>query len=176
MGTHLLKKKNCTSVVCSALRNYPKNPQCCSSKMTLLTSLELFVNVLVHILQSVVGKLLFKNRHTHMGKTEPTENGDFFLFAANGKRKRQNSICLPANGNGKLKFVSPGRLTTNGNRRFPSWQTCPSMQIGEEHLLETKKLRRTVLIMSKYRGQEQRWAPTTTLRALNIFSETLYEE
>jgi hypothetical protein len=49
------------------------------------------------------------------------------------------------------------------------------MQIGEEYLLETKKLR-TVLIMSKYRGQEQRWAPTTTLRALNIFSETLYEE
>jgi hypothetical protein len=30
--------------------------------------------------------------------------------------------------------------------------------------------------MSKYRGQEQRWAPTTTLRALNIFLETLYEE
>jgi hypothetical protein len=27
-------------------------------------------------------------------KTELTENGNFRLFAANGKRKRQTSICL----------------------------------------------------------------------------------
>jgi hypothetical protein len=53
---------------------------------------------------------------------EPTENGSFCLFAANGKRKQQASVCLlqtengnstlplfAANGNGKRKYVFLGR-------------------------------------------------------------------
>jgi hypothetical protein len=39
-----------------------------------------------------------------------------------------------------------------------------------------KKSRIAMLIQTCRSGKIQRWAPTTTLRALNIFSETLYEE
>ncbi len=54
----------------------------------------------------------------HPQKTEPTENGNFRIFAANGKRKRKTSVYLAANGNGKRKSVFLGRKTINGNRRL----------------------------------------------------------
>ncbi len=54
----------------------------------------------------------------HPQKTEPTENGNFRIYAANGKRKRKTSVYLAANGNGKRKSVFLGRKTINGNRRL----------------------------------------------------------
>jgi hypothetical protein len=38
----------------------------------------------------------------HKQKTELTENGNFRLFAANGKWKRQTSVCLLDTGNESL--------------------------------------------------------------------------
>ncbi len=58
--------------------------------------------------------------HTFTRETELTENGNFRLFAAIGKLKRQTSVCLlqTETGNGKRKFVFLGLLTINGNRRL----------------------------------------------------------
>jgi hypothetical protein len=61
--------------------------------------------------------------------TELTENGNFHLLAANGKQRRQTSVCLlqtenrdgklprlfSANRNGKRKFVFLGWQTINVN-------------------------------------------------------------
>ncbi len=44
-------------------------------------------------------------------KMELMENGKFLLYAANGKRKRQTSVFLAANVNGKQKFVFLGQQT-----------------------------------------------------------------
>jgi hypothetical protein len=48
-------------------------------------------------------------------KTRLTENGNFHLFSANGKRKWQNFRLFAANGNGKQTFTFLGRQMTNGN-------------------------------------------------------------
>ncbi len=63
------------------------------------------------------------------GKTEQTENSNFPFFAANGKRKRQTSICLlqTETENGSQKFFFLGRQKINSNRRLLFQQTCPSI-------------------------------------------------
>jgi hypothetical protein len=66
--------------------------------------------------------------HTHMQKMELTENSNFRLFAANGKRKHQTSVFAP-NGNGKRKFVFLSQQRINGNQQLLLERTCPSMVI-----------------------------------------------
>jgi hypothetical protein len=64
-----------------------------------------------------------------IGKFELTENGNFRLFAANGKQKRQTSVCLLRTDmeNGCL-FSFAGKLLIC-NRRLLFQQTCSSMEI-----------------------------------------------
>jgi hypothetical protein len=50
--------------------------------------------------------------------TELMENSYFRLFTANGKRKRQISVCLPQTETEKRKFGFIGRQTINGNGQF----------------------------------------------------------
>jgi hypothetical protein len=53
------------------------------------------------------------------------ENDNFNLFAADGKRWWQTSVCLfAAKGKGKRKFVFLGRQTINGSRLWLFQQRC----------------------------------------------------
>jgi hypothetical protein len=53
------------------------------------------------------------------------ENGNFRLFAANGKRKRQTSVRLLQMRTEKVDFL--GGQTINSNRRLLFQQSCPSV-------------------------------------------------
>jgi hypothetical protein len=59
-------------------------------------------------------------------KTEPKENGNFYLFTANGKLERQISGGFATDGNGKRTSVFLGRQIINGNQRLLFQQTCQS--------------------------------------------------
>ncbi len=58
---------------------------------------------------------------------ELKENGNIYLFAANGKRKRQTSNCILPVVKRKQMFVFLGRQTINGNQHVLFHQMCTSM-------------------------------------------------
>ncbi len=58
---------------------------------------------------------------------ELKENGNIYLFAANGKRKRQTSDCILPMVNRKQMFVFLGRQTINVYRHVLFHQMCTSM-------------------------------------------------
>ncbi len=60
---------------------------------------------------------------------ELTENFNFPLFAAKGKRKQKTSVCSLRTENGKWKFVFFSRQTMNSNQHLLLQQMCPSMII-----------------------------------------------
>jgi hypothetical protein len=51
------------------------------------------------------------NIFIHTRKTEITENGNFLLFATNGKRKRKTSVCLL-----QTEMENGSLLSLNGKR------------------------------------------------------------
>jgi hypothetical protein len=59
-------------------------------------------------------------------RTEQIKNGNFRLFAANGKQEEQSSVCLSKT---EQKFVFLGRQTINSNRRLLFQHMCPSIAI-----------------------------------------------
>jgi hypothetical protein len=61
----------------------------------------------------------------YIRKTELTEKGNFRLFAANGKWKRQSFVCLLQMETENESLFSLVGKTINGNQRFQ--QTCPSL-------------------------------------------------
>jgi hypothetical protein len=67
---------------------------------------------------------------------ELTENGNFRLFAANGKQKRQTSVrLLQMRTENEVDFL--GGQTINSNRRLLFQQTCPSVvKINQLHFCE----------------------------------------
>ncbi len=68
--------------------------------------------------------LPFQNR-VYVRKTELTEDGNFHLFAANGKWKGPISVCFLQMENGSL--FSLVCKWVNGIRRLLFQQMCPSM-------------------------------------------------
>ncbi len=66
--------------------------------------------------------------HTHTrAKNGINKNGNFRLFAANGKRKQHTYRSCAPNGNGKWMFVFLGRQTIISNWFLLFQQTCPSI-------------------------------------------------
>ncbi len=79
------------------------------------------------------------------------ENGNFCLFAANGKRKRQTSVCLHAIGIRKRKNFCP--WSANGNKRLLFQQTWPSKH-AHEYILYMSKC--SIKALKNYKRSEKR--------------------
>ncbi len=109
--------------------------------------------------------------YTGTQKTELTENGNFSLFDANRKQKRQLSVCMlqMETENGSLFFlVFLGWQKINSNQRQLSQQTCPSIGIGNT-------LTRVFCFQKLLISSEEfiRALSTLTLHTYYIFSKKL---
>jgi hypothetical protein len=63
-------------------------------------------------------------------KTESNGKWQLPLFAANGKRKWQTSVCLLQTEMENQKYVFLGQEMKNNNQQLMFQQTCPSMVIS----------------------------------------------
>jgi hypothetical protein len=72
---------------------------------------------------------VFITLSVYIPKTKLTENGNFRLFAVNGKKELENVCLFAANRNQKWKLFSLVGKKINGNRQLLFQQTCPSMYL-----------------------------------------------